>query len=147
MNTRSCGTVLSLVVALLAATQTGWSQEALPTEKARAHFTAGLSYVDDPDGPRYEEAYREFQAAYAESPSWKILANLGTCAFYLERDGEAIEAYEKFLAKGGSRISAEQRKQVEKDLARLKVSVVWLTLNVDPAKAQKTIFMLMSVER
>ncbi|HKY36226.1 MAG TPA: hypothetical protein VJN18_09825, partial [Polyangiaceae bacterium] len=39
------------------------------SDKARAHFTAGVSLLQDPDGARHEEAYREFQAAYADSPS------------------------------------------------------------------------------
>jgi hypothetical protein len=141
----SVGTGIRYSIAVIAIAVLAWPGPArcqestsAPTAKARAHFKAGLSYVDDPDGPRYEEAYREFKAAYAESPSWKILGNLGTCAFYLERDGEAIEAYEKFLAKGGDSISEEQRKQVEKDLATLKTSVVRLELTVEPAGATIT---------
>ncbi|HYJ09195.1 MAG TPA: hypothetical protein VEX18_09295, partial [Polyangiaceae bacterium] len=62
------------------------------SDNARAHFNAGVSLLQDPDGARYEEAYREFQAAYADSPSWKICGNLGITAMKLERDGEAIDA-------------------------------------------------------
>src|SRR6266481_4578482 len=61
------------------------------TPEARTHFAAGVNLLRDPDGARYEEAYREFKAAYAASPSYKILGNLGLCAMKLERDGEAIE--------------------------------------------------------
>ncbi|MGC4068579.1 MAG: hypothetical protein QM784_28800 [Polyangiaceae bacterium] len=78
-------------------TSTGSGNVAI-TAKAREHFKAGVAYIDDPSGPKYEEAYREFKRAYAESPTYKILTNIGLCALNLERDGEAIEAYEGFLA-------------------------------------------------
>jgi tetratricopeptide (TPR) repeat protein len=74
------------------------------TEEARQHFKAGVNLLNDPDGPRYEEAYREFKAAYASSPSYKILGNLGLCAMKLERDGEAIEYYDRYLQEGGKEI-------------------------------------------
>src|SRR6185436_89604 len=67
------------------------------SEEARMHFTAGVNLLRDPDGARYEEAYREFKAAYAASPNYKILGNLGLCAMKLERDGEAIESYSSYL--------------------------------------------------
>src|SRR5579885_3303968 len=70
------------------------------TEEARTHFAAGVALLQDPKAPRYEEAYREFKAAYAASPSYKILGNLGLCAMKLERDEEAIVAYEKYLKEG-----------------------------------------------
>ena len=38
------------------------------SEEARSHFTAGVNFLQDPDGARYDDAYREFKAAYAASP-------------------------------------------------------------------------------
>src|SRR5687767_2361394 len=61
------------------------------SEEARLHFEAGVNLLQDPDGARFEEAYREFKTAYAATPSWKILGNLGICAMKLERDSEAID--------------------------------------------------------
>ena len=104
-------------------------------EDARAHFTAGVNLLQDPDGARYEEAYREFKAAYTASPSWKILGNLGISAMKLERDGEAIEAYKKYLAEGGKQIEADERAQFQRDLATLEAGVVRLTLDSDPTGA------------
>src|SRR5690348_16782755 len=81
------------------------------TEAARQHFKAGVNFMQDPDGARYEEAYREFTAAYAASPSWKILGNLGIAAMKLERDGEAIDAMEKYLMEGGKELPTDERDQ------------------------------------
>jgi hypothetical protein len=108
------------------------------TERARAHFTAGVNLLQDPEGARYEEAYREFKAAYAESPSWKVLGNLGLTSMKLERDGEAIDAYERYLKEGGAELDADERAQIQRDLSTLKSSAVTLTLQSSPAGATIT---------
>ena len=105
------------------------------SDKAKAHFNAGVNYLQDPDGARYEEAYREFHAAYAESPSWKILGNLGLAAMKMERDGEAIEAYQKYLVEGGSTLDPDEKRQYETDLQTLQSGVVYVTLDSTPAGA------------
>jgi len=100
------------------------------SKEAQDHFKAGVSFLQDPDGARYEEAYREFKAAYAASPSWKILGNLGIAAMKLERDGEAIEAFRKYLAEGGSELDADELAQVQRDLATLEASSATLDLTL-----------------
>jgi len=108
------------------------------TEAARQHFKAGVNFMQDPDGARYEEAYREFKAAYAAAASWKILGNLGIAAMKLERDGEAIEAMERYLNEGGKELPDDEREQFERDLSTLKSSVVRVTLTSVPAGAVVT---------
>lgn len=105
------------------------------SEQARSHFSAGVNLLQDPDGARYEEAYREFKAAYADSPSWKILGNLALAAMKLERDGEAIDAYQKYLAEAGSGIDNEEREQVKRDLFTLTASMAHLELSGLPEGA------------
>src|SRR5262245_61102519 len=108
------------------------------SDNARQHFKTGVSFLQDPDGARYEEAYREFKVAYADSPSWKILGNLGITAMKLERDGEAIEAFEKYLSQGGQQIDAGERSQMESDLLTTKAGVVNVSITVSPAGATIT---------
>ncbi len=103
--------------------------------EAQAHFNAGVSVLQDPDGARYEEAYLEFKAAYADSPSWKILGNLGITALKLERDGEAIEAFRKYLAEGGSDLDPEEQAQVKRDLATLEASSARVVLELPQGAA------------
>ena len=99
------------------------------TDLARQHFKAGVAYIEDPTGPKYEEAYREFHKAYSESPTYKIMTNIGLCALNLERDGEAIDAYTKFLARAKPEdIPKEKRTLMERDIAMLKSSLVTLTV-------------------
>jgi hypothetical protein len=105
------------------------------SDEARAHFSAGVNLLQDPDGARYEEAYREFKEAYAKSPSWKILGNLGISAMKLERDSEAIAAFKKYLAEGGKQVDAEERAQFQRDLSTLESGVAPLVLQSDPPGA------------
>jgi hypothetical protein len=132
---RSLIGVLVVTGGLMAQAATAHAADVVVTERARAHFNAGVNFLQDPDGARYEDAYREFRAAYAESPSWKMLGNLGLAAMKIERDGEAIEALKKYLAEGGSELDAEEKQQVSRDLATLTAGVVTLELSSAPAGA------------
>jgi hypothetical protein len=99
------------------------------TDIAREHFKAGVRHLQDPDGARYEDAYREFRAAYAASPNPKILGNIGFCAMKLERDGEAIDAYTRYLAEV-SDIDSDERDQIVKDLQAMKSGLTRVTVTV-----------------
>jgi hypothetical protein len=105
------------------------------SEEARRRFSTGVALLKDPKEPRYEEAYREFKAAYAASPSYKILGNLGLCAMMLERDGEAIEAYERYLREGALDLTTAERDQFQRDLMTLKAGFVAVTLTSEPKGA------------
>ncbi|HXX68328.1 MAG TPA: hypothetical protein VEK07_14150 [Polyangiaceae bacterium] len=105
------------------------------SEEARSHFAAGVALLQDPKAPRYEEAYREFKSAYASSPSYRILGNLGLCAMKIERDTEAINAYETYLAQAGLELTPGEREQIERDLATLKAGLVSVTVSSDPPGA------------
>lgn len=100
------------------------------SEEARRHFKAGVSLLQDPEGEKVEEAYREFRAAYDLSGSPKILGNMGFCAMRLERDGEAIEAYSRYLREVPD-IDADERAQIVRDLQTLQVGVVRLAITFD----------------
>jgi hypothetical protein len=127
--------ILGTGLLILSVSAPALAADVVINDEARAHFTAGVNLLQDPDGARYEEAYREFKAAYAASPSWKILGNLGISAMKLERDGEAIESYKKYLAEGGKQVEADERAQFQRDLSTLEAGVVRLTLESDPPGA------------
>jgi hypothetical protein len=105
------------------------------TEAARMHFAAGVALLQDPKAPRYEDAYREFKAAYAAAPSYKILGNLGLCAMKIERDAEAINAYETYLNEAGPELTSQEREQIQRDLLTLKAGIVRVTVSSDPPGA------------
>ena len=110
------------------------ADEKISTE-ARAHFEAGVTLLQDPDGARYEEAYREFLIAHEQSRSPRVLGNVGLCAMKLERDAEAIDAYSRYLEEVGD-IDPVEREQIRRDLVTLKSGVVRVTLTVSPPGAK-----------
>lgn len=107
-------------------------------EEARRLFKVGVALLEDPDGAKYDEARVQFQRAYDLSGNWKVLANLGVCQLKLERDGEAIASYEKYLAGGGANVDADEKAQIERDLAVLKAQVVTVHLTFPGTGASVT---------
>lgn len=119
----------------VSAAEAATSSEVQVSDQARARFEAGVLLLRDPDGARYEEAYEEFKAAYADSPSWKILGNLALCAMKLERDGEAIAALERSVEEGRGQLDSDEHAQQEQDLKLLKDRAATLTLRSAPNAA------------
>jgi len=105
------------------------------SENAQRRFSQGVRYLTSQDPGRYEKAYREFKAAYADSPSWKILGNLGIVAHELERDGEAIDAFEAYLERGGKELPADDRKQFKEDLALVRAGHSTVKIETQPGGA------------
>jgi hypothetical protein len=122
----SAGLVLAIVTGGLSARADDPPAKAALTEEqqaeAKAQFTAGVNLLDDPDGAKYEEAYRAFKRAYAITQSPKILGNIAFCAMHLERDGEAIDGYTTYLREVPD-ISERERAQIQRDLTTLTATV------------------------
>lgn len=125
---------LGLFLGALLCANLARADEASISEEARAHFKAGVSLLQDPEGERVEEAYREFKAAYESSHSPKILGNMGLCAMKLERDGEAIEAYTRYLREATD-LDPDERAQIVRDVQTLTVGAVTVHLTVSGAPA------------
>jgi hypothetical protein len=102
----------------------GHAADSPAVQEGKRAFKAGVLLLQDPDGAKYDEALGEFRRAYQAIGTWKVLGNVGLCALKLERDGEAIEAYEKYLAGGRGEIDKDERQQVDRDLQRLRVQLV-----------------------
>jgi len=127
---------LTLAFGIPLFSSTAHAEEKISAE-ARSHFEAGVSLLQDPDGARYEEAYREFTAAYQLSKSPRVLGNVGLCAMKLERDAEAIEAYARYVEEVPD-IDPVEREQIRRDLSPLKSGIVRVTLSVSPPGAKVT---------
>lgn len=120
-----------LVVTPARSASGGPSPAAQDIEQAKKHMSVGVAFMQDPGGPKYEEAYPEFKKAYELSGSLNALQNLAICAQNLELDGEAIELYQEFLEGKGEAIDPEIARQVQRDKQALEAVVAWVTLSTD----------------
>ena len=127
------GKALALLTfaALLLVAPAVWSQDVAISDKARELFTQGVDALEEKGGPNYPKAYEAFKAAYADSPTPKILGNIGLCAFHLERDTEAEDAYKKYLVEVDT-IPDPERLRIAKDLEAMTERAARLILTLEP---------------
>lgn len=95
--------------------------------EARAYFRNGVELLQS-EPPNYQDAYYQFKLAFEKSQSWKVLGNLGLCAVKLERDGEALAAYQEYVRRGGKEINKDEREAIERDILLIKGNGVTLEL-------------------
>jgi tetratricopeptide (TPR) repeat protein len=105
------------LAALLALGSAGIGHADDPRGEARAHYAKGLELAGQ-NG--YEEALREFNAAYDISPQFAVLYNIGQAHIALGHTVEAIEALTRYLRDGGDQISPTRRTLVERQIAGLR---------------------------
>jgi hypothetical protein len=123
-----------LLLTIVLATTTRARADEKISEEAKGYFKNGVELIQQ-NPPNYQDAYYQFKLAYDKSHSWKVLGNLGLCAFKLERDGEALQAYADYLKGGGKSIDSEERKAMERDslLITGNTSIVNFSADVDEA--------------
>ena len=124
---------VALLFALLLLPNTAHADDKI-SDQAKLYFKNGVDLIQATP-PNYQDAYYQFKLAWENSHSWKVLGNLGLCAFKLERDGEALQDYQDYLKGGGKQIDTEERKAMERDslLISGNTSVVQLASDVADA--------------
>jgi len=119
-RTTSAIAATALGVALLAVLAAGPARADDPRSDARAHYAKGLELAAQHG---YEGALREFNEAYAISPQYAVLYNIGQAHVALGHTALAIDALTRYLRDGGDRVSPERRAEVERQLAWLRSSL------------------------
>jgi hypothetical protein len=100
---------------VLAAARIGRADD--PRGDARAHYARGLE-LGAQNG--YDGALREFNQAYAISPQFAVLYNIGQAHIALGHTAEAIKALSHYLRDGGDRVPRARRNQVQVQIAVLR---------------------------
>jgi hypothetical protein len=90
--------------------------------EAQRHFRSG---VDSYAQGEWAAAYLEFRRAYALSPSYKLLYNLGQVAFQVQDHGAALDYFERYLDGGKDEIPEARRAEVKRTMDEL-----WLRVAV-----------------
>jgi tetratricopeptide (TPR) repeat protein len=114
-----------LIVALLAGTSRADDD---PRESAATHYARGIELADQ---GLYEAALEQFNAAYAASPNFAVLYNIGEAQMALGRPLEAIEALTKYLRDGADQVPLSRREQVQAQIGLLEARLAELTVNTN----------------
>ena len=101
--------------------------------EARRHFDQGVAAFEQ---RRFGKAAREFQEAYQLSPHYSVLYNMGQVNVALGRPVEAVEAFERYLAQGGSTIPAARKAAVQAELETQRALLGTVAVQVEPAGAE-----------
>jgi hypothetical protein len=97
-------------------------------DKARAHFEQGVEFYAEGD---YRAALIELQRAYELHRTYKLLYNLGQVAYELRDYAGAERFFRDYLAKGGTELSPERRREIKQELARLRSRVASLRVSTN----------------
>lgn len=120
-----------------ATTEQGTDEAALV--EAQLHFANGVELLQS-SPPNYQDAFPQFLAAYAKSGrSWKVLGNLGLCALKLERDGEALTYYRRYLDEGGDEVDPDERADIERELLLVEGNLAHLQLRASEPNVRITV--------
>ena len=109
---------LLTLLCLLGVARPGWADD--PRGSARAHYARGLELASQ-NG--YEAALREFNEAYAISPQFAVLYNIGQAHVALGHSLEAIEVLSRYLRDGQDRLPPGRREQVQAQIAHLRADL------------------------
>jgi len=127
------GLVLLLLTAILAV-----HVPALADDKADAlkHFEIGLELVKQ---EAWDAALAEFLESKRLFPTKNALKNAAVCLRELKRWDEALDMYDELLGRFGKDLSADDRKLVDDDMAKLAKFVGTIVLATDVAGARVVI--------
>jgi len=95
-------------------------------DTARHDYEQGLAHAARGD---YTLALGEFRKAYAASPHYAVLYNIGQAELALGRPLAAVEALSGYLRDGGGDVPPERAEQVRKQIAEL--SVLFAAIGVE----------------
>lgn len=122
----------ALAAALIVATATpAWAAD--PDREARERYDNAVKLYEE---GAYDAALVELNRAAELRPSYKLYYNIAQVRFAMHDYAAAMDAYRQYLDKGGDKVSAQRREQVQKELATLVQRVAKLSVEVDVAGAE-----------
>jgi tetratricopeptide (TPR) repeat protein len=119
---------LLLVVALASAAAPARAAVGDHREQAAAHYTRGIDLAKQ---GLYEAALEQFNQAYATSPHFAVLYNIGQAQIALGRPLAAIEALASYLRDGADKVPLSRREQVQAQIALLETKLAELTISTE----------------
>ena len=100
---------------------------------AQGHFRRALELYEEAN---LGAALAEMKRAYQIAPNYRILYDIGQIQFEMQNYSGALSAFEEYLAQGAKEVPAERRRQVEKDIGKLRQRIALLEVSVNVADAE-----------
>jgi hypothetical protein len=91
-----------------------------PKADAMAHWKRGLELYEEQD---FNNALIEFRKAYGLAPTYKVLYNIGQVCYQLTDYACALKSFEQYLKDGSGSIASDRRKEVEREIEKLRSRV------------------------
>jgi tetratricopeptide (TPR) repeat protein len=98
--------------------------------RAGEHYARGYALVEKED---YAAASAEFELAYAASPNYSVLYNLGHAYAMSGRPVDAVAAFRRYLREGGTNIPPELRERALATIAENERKIGRLHVELRPA--------------
>lgn len=89
-------------------------------DSAEVHFKHGVGLYQDSD---YKAALVEFRRAYELSKNWRVLYNVAQAEFQSLDYPAALETFERYLVQGGDKVPRARQKEVQDEIAQLRMRV------------------------
>ena len=105
-------------------------------DAARVHYARGIELAN---AGGYEAALQEFSAAYATSPQFSVLYNIGQAQMALDHPSQAIEVFARYLSEGKDLIAEARRQRVQALIAALTSRLAALSITTDRPSAHISI--------
>jgi hypothetical protein len=116
-----------------------WSVQARaedPAEAAARHFERAIQHAD---AQEYDAALIEFRKAYELSPHYSVNYNIGLASVSAGRPLAAVQAFERYLAEGGTEIPEERRAHVTALIDGERAKLARLVIDLQPKEAEVSI--------
>jgi hypothetical protein len=126
--------VFFVVGLLLVATPSGALEPNV--EEGRARFSRGVELFRERD---FAAASVEFHRAYEAAPSYRILFNIGQTAHELKDYVGALDAFERYLAEGGTEVPAHLRTVATAQIEKLTPQVGRIRVRTNVSGARVTL--------
>ena len=126
----------SAMAALIALASVASVAHADTRSEADEHFRRGVDLYRDKD---YATALVEFQRAYEIAPDVKTLYNIAGLQGTLQDYAGALKSFERYLSEGGKKLPVQRRREVEKEIEKLKQRVATLKITANEPGAVVTV--------
>ena len=122
-----------LVVVVLLSLGKAWAgADDSPVETARRSFALGVTLFEQGD---YQGALQAFNDAYAASPHFAVLYNIGQAQIARDKPLEAVATLSRYLREGQAQVPAERRRQVEEQIELIEALLGELDVLTEPTGA------------